>query len=311
MNAHQPVFSVIIPTRDRCRYLRQAIDSVLAQSFGRFELIVVDDASTDTTPALLNAIDDCRVVSVRHERPGGASAARNSGIRRARGVYLAFLDDDDWWHTNKLGEQWHAFEQSRGQLGLLYSDCELVCGRTGQFIKTSHGAARGRILERTLHSCVLKSPTPVIPRRCLDVVGVFDERFPSCQDREMWVRMAERFEFDYLPKITAVHRVHSGQMTTNRQVKVMGKQLLYEKFRALFARYPETHCKQLWTLSNLHIASGDARRGRGFLRDLCETGGGKSYRPWLQYFLALLAPRRYRYLCEGRFERIGSVVHYY
>ena len=116
-----PVVSVIIPTYNRAHLIGRAIRSVLDQTYQDWELIVVDDASTDDIPGIVKGFTDGRVKYIRHDENKGAAAARNTGIQAARGAYIAFLDSDDEWLPEKLERQVQAFESSDAQVGVIYT----------------------------------------------------------------------------------------------------------------------------------------------------------------------------------------------
>ena len=105
--------SVVLPTRNRSTYLKDSLQSVINQTYEDLEVVVVDDASTDDTKQLLESFQakDCRIRYICNENPGGASAARNTGIKHARGTFIAFQDDDDIWHPEKIQRQLSAFKQ--------------------------------------------------------------------------------------------------------------------------------------------------------------------------------------------------------
>ena len=185
-----PFISVIIPTHNRSWVLGEAIDSVLAQDGCDFELIVVDDGSTDGTPALLRSYGD-RLTTVRQENRG-VSAARNTGIRYASGSLIAFLDSDDHWLTGKLRAQ-AAFFESRPDA--LICQTQEIWIRNGVRVnpKKRHQKPSGMIFEPSLHLCLV-SPSAVMMRKALfDIVGLFDETLPACEDYDLWLRTSCRF----------------------------------------------------------------------------------------------------------------------
>ena len=119
IRSNQPIFSVIIPMYNVAKYLRQCLDSVLAQTFENFEVVCVDDGSPDHSVDIVETYDDARIRIVRQENMGLA-AARNTGINASRGLFLALLDADDYWHPEKLSRHYAHF-QANPQLGISYS----------------------------------------------------------------------------------------------------------------------------------------------------------------------------------------------
>ncbi|MBU2538379.1 MAG: glycosyltransferase [Proteobacteria bacterium] len=177
--------SVIIPTYNRAVFLARAIDSVLSQSYPDFELIVVDDGSTDETQALLASYGENLKVLRQENR--GPAAARNAGIRAARHPLLAFLDSDDQFAPNKLVQQAAAME---AQPDLLISHTQETWFRNGCHLnqKKRHAKEGGNIFARSLELCVVGMSTVMARQELFDRIGLFDESFPCCEDYELWLR---------------------------------------------------------------------------------------------------------------------------
>ena len=125
--------SVIVPTHNRADYLSAAIESVLEQTFQDFELLVVDDASTDTTAALVSSFSDSRIKFIRLDMNRGGSAARNQGILSSRCDYIAFLDDDDAWTPEKLELQVELLDRAPAEVGAVYTGYTMVDTEDDQF----------------------------------------------------------------------------------------------------------------------------------------------------------------------------------
>ncbi len=184
-----PTVSVIIPTYNRAGMLKEAIDSVLAQDYSDFELIVVDDGSTDETPQILNCYGG-KIKPVR-QRNQGVSAARNRGIAAASGGVMAFLDSDDLWLPGKLTIQ---TEFLRSTPDALICQTEEIWIRNSVRVnpRKRHRKYSGMIFERSLALCLV-SPSAVMVRRGLfEKFGLFDESLPACEDYDMWLRVSCR-----------------------------------------------------------------------------------------------------------------------
>ena len=186
----KPQVSVIIPTYNRGWIIKEAIDSVLAQDYTEFELIVVDDGSTDHTSDVLDSYGD--VIKVFSQKNKGVSAARNRGIEEASGTFIAFLDSDDLWLSQKLSVQIEFFNQTPDAL---ICQTEEVWIRNGLRVnpKKRHQKPSGIIFKPSLELCLV-SPSAVMIRRSLfDWVGEFDETLPACEDYDLWLRISCRF----------------------------------------------------------------------------------------------------------------------
>ncbi len=190
-----PAVSIILPTYDRLPYLKEAVASVASQTFGDWELIVVDDGSTDGTIEWLESLDDQRLVIVGRPHSGNRSAVRNAGIARARASLVAFLDSDDRWAPEKLKRQLahHAANPSHrwSYTGRTMVDAHGT--RMPDALFTAWQAHSGSIVERILTLEVnIALPSVMVERTLLVDAGGFNESFSVAQDFELWLRLAER-----------------------------------------------------------------------------------------------------------------------
>jgi glycosyltransferase involved in cell wall biosynthesis len=185
-----PQVSVIIPTYNRGRIIEEAVDSALAQDYKDFELIVVDDGSTDNTSEILASYGDD--ISVFFQKNKGVSAARNRGITEASGQFIAFLDSDDLWLPQKLSTQVEFFRQ---RPDALICQTEEVWVRNGIRVnpKQRHKKPSGMIFKPSLELCLVSPSAVMIRRDLLDKTGNFDETLPACEDYDLWLRISCRF----------------------------------------------------------------------------------------------------------------------
>ncbi|WP_245589126.1 glycosyltransferase family 2 protein [Desulfatirhabdium butyrativorans] len=204
--------TVVIPTWNRARSVVEAIDSVLAQSAAPREILVVDDGSTDDTVAALeNYGDTIRVLRLENNR--GVSAARNRGIEAAAGRYIAFLDSDDLWLSRKLEVQM-AYVREHPESRIHQTDEIWI--RNGVRVNPGkrHQKPEGWIFEPSLHLCLISPSAVMIEKRLFDEVGLFDERFPACEDYDMWLRITCRFPVGLVRQALIVKRGgHSDQLS--------------------------------------------------------------------------------------------------
>ena len=185
-----PEVSVILPTYNRGWILKEAIDSVLAQDFRDFELIVVDDGSTDNTRQILDSYHQDLMVVRQPNR--GVSAARNRGIAAAGGGLIAFLDSDDLWLPRKLSNQVVFFNSNPEAV---INQTEEIWIRNGVRVnpKTRHHKPSGMIFEPSLALCLVSPSAVMIKRSLFDEVGLFDEDLPACEDYDLWLRISWRY----------------------------------------------------------------------------------------------------------------------
>ena len=179
--------SVIIPSFNRAPLLKKAIASVLCQTYKDLELIVVDDGSEDVTPEVVSGFGS-DIVYVRQDNKGPA-CARNTGIKKARGEFIAFLDSDDWWDRDKLSVQ---MCQMRENPEYLISHTDEVWYRRGMVLKQKkkHRKIKGYIFDKCLSLCVVSMSTVVMHKAIFSKIGLFDERFPCCEDYDFWLRLS-------------------------------------------------------------------------------------------------------------------------
>ncbi|MHC4390302.1 MAG: glycosyltransferase [Planctomycetota bacterium] len=262
-----PRVSVIIPTYNRASFLLEAIASVLAQSFTDFELLVVDDGSTDGTRALLEAVDDPRVRILHHDENRGISATVNTGIRHARGELVSRLDSDDLWVSDML--QGHvAVLDARPEVGVVYGVAEAVGG---------DGIRIGREPRlpddwfcSLLYADVTCSIAFVARRLCYDRAGLYDESLRANEDWDMALRLARHFSFAFVDRVVAWFRFH-GQNTTGAnsplraeviesRVRVLDKAFADPELPATARALESVAYRNVLTDAGIsHLAHGDRR----------------------------------------------------
>jgi glycosyltransferase involved in cell wall biosynthesis len=207
----KPCVSVIIPTFNRGWVLKEAVDSVLGQTFGDFELIVVDDGSEDDTAQILETYKGG--ISVIRQENAGVSAARNYGIRKASGRLISFLDSDDLWLPRKLERQVEFFETHPRAM---ICQTEETWIRNGKRVnpKKRHQKVSGVFFERSLSLCLVSPSAVMIRRDLLDTVGLFDEQLPACEDYDLWLRIGYRYPVHLIDEPLIIKRGgHTDQLS--------------------------------------------------------------------------------------------------
>lgn len=227
-----PFFSVVIPTYNRAELLRQAVQSVLDQTFDNFELIIVDDGSSDTTSEVVAEFDDHRISFVLNDHGKGGAGTRNAGIIRSRGEWVAFLDDDDMWLPEKLERQYQKIQAADKDVGLVYSGHVKFKPDTCQITYTFVPQHEGWLYEHLLYKNVIGGLySVVIKRGILEEVGSLDERFPALQDADLYVRVAKLCKVAFVKEpLVRVRKSETGRITTNYDSKLRGNQLFWKKF---------------------------------------------------------------------------------
>jgi glycosyltransferase involved in cell wall biosynthesis len=209
--------SVIIATYNCRQYVAAAIASVLAQTYARLELHVVDDGSTDgTLREVAPFLSDGRV-HYHYQPNSGQTVAKNAGIRSSRGEFVAFCDADDLWLPHKLAVQMPRFAEN-DRVGVVYTRSARMDAdgtRVAADRSNEPSYPSGHVTPDLFKINFIPFGTAVIRRRCFDEQGVFDEQYRMGIDWELWLRMSVCYDFLFVDEETYMHRVWSGQMSTN------------------------------------------------------------------------------------------------
>lgn len=192
-----PCVSVIVPTYNRASVLKRAVESVLSQSFCDWELIVVDDGSTDNTQDLLKSYVNHSKVRFFKTKNKGVSAARNLGVRQALGSWIAFLDSDDQWLPEKLEKQVNYSKKHR-DISIVHGDEVWI--RQGVRVNPmkKHQKSGGDIFAQALKLCCISPSAVFIKKNLFDKVGGFKENFPVCEDYDLWLRITGHYPVGYI-----------------------------------------------------------------------------------------------------------------
>jgi glycosyltransferase involved in cell wall biosynthesis len=237
----EPAVSIILPTYNRAALLGRSIRSVLEQSYGDFEVIVVDDGSTDETAGVVAGFGDRRIRYVTLGRNTGPGAARNAGIRTARGKFLAFQDSDDEWLPSKLAKQMAAFARGPARLGMVYTDMQRV---RADGVVTYFAAPRllsRRLIDpatRFYQAHTLGIQSTVIRRECLEEAGRFNESLPAFEDLELFIRLSRCCDFRHLREPLVKYYDTQGISQDLHARWFSRKLMLRLYYRRLLTRYP-------------------------------------------------------------------------
>ncbi len=207
-----PLFSIIIPTYNRETMTRRAIDSVLAQDFKDFELIVVDDGSTDGTRSIPQ--DYGNKIKYIKQPNSGVSSARNRGIIESRSEWTAFLDSDDTWHSTKLTFHKNYIENNSR---IRIHQTEDLWIRNGVRVNPSkkHIKQEGNLFRKSLEMCAISPSSVVMSRSLFDQYGYFDTSLPACEDYDLWLKITAFEEIGLIKeKLMTRYAGHSGQLSS-------------------------------------------------------------------------------------------------
>lgn len=253
-----PRVSVVIPTYNRTDFVRPAILSVLNQTYQDFEIIVVDDGTTKNTSDLITALHSKKIKYIRHEYNKGEAETRNTGILNSNGQYIAFLDDDDEWFSEKLKLQVNKIENSPQQIGLIYTGLLGCHYRENkllyqwQYIPLHKGNTYYTLMKKNF----IYTPSSVlIRRRCMEQIGLFNPEIAYGLDYDYWIRISEQFDFEYLAEPLVKYRLHENGLSNNNELKVQGAQDLAMKYGK------QITANNYWRSIYLHLGIELCRKG--------------------------------------------------
>jgi glycosyltransferase involved in cell wall biosynthesis len=258
-----PLVSVIMPAYNSKQTIAGSVKSVIAQTYTHWELIVVDDGSTDNTAKVITDMNHPQI-RVINQQNGGQSSARNHGIRLAKGDYIAFLDADDYWLEKKLDYQIRYFENASESVGLVHTNYIEFNDKREYSPKPLRHVKRhcfeGDVEETLVVHNFIGILTVMIPKTVLHDVGVFDESLLNSPDWDLWTRIVKKYRVGYIETPLAKYRFNPSGLSKN--YKTYEKQLWKVLERHLLAGDYSSQLKKrgLW-LYHRHMSHGFARNG--------------------------------------------------
>lgn len=281
-----PTVSVIIPTYQHAQFISDAIQSVLDQTYRDFEVIIINDGSTDRTAEILDGYSDRVTVITQPNR--GLPASRNVGINHSLGEFVAFLDADDFWLSNKLEKQVQLMNEDP-DLGLIFTNATVLSGAiTKGTIFDLVTPKSGWVEKELFQDNFMPMPTILVRRSCFKSVGLFDENLRSCEDYDLWLRISHLYPVAYIDEPLACYRIGSSQMSQDD--KKMLSALIQMKTKAIINN-PEIKDLALEKLDNCYynlfprlakflLIDGEVLQCREILEDYRQLRG-RTFRYWL------------------------------
>lgn len=284
--------SVIIPTHNREDLLPRAIESVLKQTYTKFEVIVVSDGSTDNTKEIVSkySSNDSRVRYIGYTPARGGNIARNTGIEASKGEYIAFLDDDDEWLSEKLEKQVKLLDQYE-KVGLVYTGVHIIYVNE-KLEYNSMSKERGDLKKRILiDNCVGTTSTVVLRKHILRKSGMFDVELKALQDFDLWIRIAQYSNIDVIPEpmINYYNYIGKKQVSAVTQKYIDAFEYINVKYKTQIESLNanEMHQKQIeenFLLANKAMRNGEAKLARRYLKKILKYGFSK--KAFVYYFLS-------------------------
>ena len=267
-----PLVTAIIPSYNRPSRLERALSSIEAQTYSPIEVVVVDDHSNEPVETVLSRLDDRLVANVRclrHEKNRGGSAARNTGLEAANGEFIAFLDDDDEWHPEKIERQVAVLENAPPNVGVVYTGVRNVDSKNRINHEKTPKYTGDVTKNLLLHNFIGTFSSVMIRHDAVKSVGLLDERFPSWQDWDYYLQLSQKYSFESVPTVLVTrHTDSSGDQISRSYRKKRDRTvpLFREKYEDWAHEYG-------WLFHRQMIAAIQYRLGRSALSNHAHAEG--------------------------------------
>jgi len=279
----KPRVSIIMPTYNRLHLIGNAIRSILNQTYKDFELIVVDDCPEKRAEEVVKKFKDKRIIYVKHEQQKGGAAARNTGIRIARGDFIGFIDDDDEWLPKKLEIQMKKFKNTSNDVGFCFSAVRNILEDREKNSKVPEGIADYYELALRRFKGFL-TITLIIKKFVFDKVGLFDETLPSHQEPDLIIRIARRYKGLGINKpLARLNLTAHDQIGRNLKKRIKGREIILKKYYNEFRKRPVILAKHYFQLGLWYRDGGQYKQARKILKKAWKT------KFKLRYFLHYLS----------------------
>jgi len=261
--------SVIIPTYNRANLLPRAIESVLRQTFKNFELIIVDDGSTDNTTEVVKEFlkKDKRIKYIKLNKNSGVPAhPRNIGIQNAVGEYIAFLDSDDEWLPEKLEKQMQLFTNSSNNLGFVGCNGIVIDEKNNK--TTEYKILKYEdIFKELLINNFISTSSILVKKKVFNKIGFFDENLKIGEDRDMWIRIAQQYKFDFISQPLFKYYIHGYNITQTAAFKDREKDAEYflEKYNKFYESNRRLRDFYFRKKGSINLINGNLHEGQKFI----------------------------------------------
>lgn len=303
-----PMISAIITTFNRAHYLEKAIRSVFAQEYHDYELLILDNSSTDSTESVVRSFNDPRIRYIKHP-PLDISQARNLAVKEAKGDYISFLDDDDEWLPNKLKSELSLFDKLSNNVVLVYGGFVRVDSQ-GKTLHTYKPKLQGMILKELLtleDEFTGSASNPMIRKSVVIALGGFDETVKTGEDWEFYLRLAEQHQVAFVPEPVVKIRHHYGARLGDRlkdyidlEIKVMNR------FKYIFDADKKLKSYYLQRMGGKFLRLGDIKNGRAYFIDAIKYNFF-NYICYIQYMLSFFHPHVYYFAHKFYLNRKRSI----
>jgi glycosyltransferase involved in cell wall biosynthesis len=297
-----PFVSIILPTYNRAYLLKRAIRSILNQTYKNFELIIVDDGSTDNTEEVVEDFHDERIRYIACKKHRGANAARNAGIKLAEGEYIAFQDDDDIWLPRKLEIQVETFQNSPSNVGVVYTGCWRIDNKRKKVFYVP--SVRDKCVEGYIHNNILKenfitSTTAIVKKECFYYCGLFDEILPRLQEWDLWIRISKYYKFRYINLPLVISYISPSSISRNLDALIFAQKYILTKYIDEIFYNPELLAHHYSVIGSLLHIRGKIKEGRKYLLKAFSINP-RDFKVLLALLLSHLSPEAYKIYLNWR-----------
>lgn len=265
MSTKSPLVSVIIPTYARPNFLRRALESVLTQSYDSLEILIIDDSPSNPVKEVMESYSDDRIQYIQHAENEGVCGARNTGIQKATGEYVAFLDDDDKWDEIKIQRQVQLIEK-REDIGAVYTGVRRV-DNSGTTLSINKPQYKGDVGKQLLLNNFIPFSTILVDRKVIKQAGSFDTYLTNWEDWEWLIRLAQETKFDFVeePLTTTDRGMHDKRSDNFEQKRDVGFDRFVEKIQPIAASYGALFHRKSMAHVNYHL--GYSALSNGYYSD--------------------------------------------
>jgi glycosyltransferase involved in cell wall biosynthesis len=317
--SNKPLISVIIPSYNSARFVLQAVQSALKQTYSRVEVIVVDDGSTDDTRERL--VPQNGRIRYVYQSNGGPSKARNRGIDEAQGDLIAFLDADDQWLPEKLQKQWKNL-QANPDACLVHTDLYRLYEPNGTIVHKYRDRKQfsGYCYHEFFWGNAVVTSSVLVTRRCLEEIGGFDEKIwrASTEDLDLWLRIARHFPLSYVDEPLVLYREHPTNASHNERIMLEDRYYVLAKAlqadRTLWQALGRDRIRHLMSelafgAGYANVDAGDLRRARHYFRIALKYAPQrmKTWAFWTSTFLPPGPRQKLRLVKQRLMNRPGGV----
>jgi len=266
-----PLVSIVLPTYNRAQILPRAIKSILGQTYQNFELIVVDDCSTDNTVEVMGQFKDPRIIYVQLSRKAGAARSRNEGIQRSQGEFIAFEDSDDEWVPDKLEKQMDVFKNAPKTTGVVYSAVWRIWGKRKEYFPPlAKIEKRGVNLHDLLLAGNFITIQAVVRQECFKKVGLFDEKLPRFQDWDLWLRISRHYNFEFIDEPLAIINELPDAISRDKNKFIVALEYLIQKYAGELEKRKKLLARYYYVLGRVLCNEGQFLKGREYLVRACQ-----------------------------------------